>query len=125
MSCLYPIVIKTPSGKSYNVPCRHCLNCRISYQTQLEFMCKNELYYCYRSGHGASSLFPVICLTQFYKQNGCLRVTIKNHYLWVFAISCSCCFFVESYKTLNEHEESCFVFWFYYRNLRGNSLQDC
>ena len=21
-----------------------------------------------------------------------------------------CCFFVESYKTLNEHEESCFVF---------------
>ena len=59
MSCLYPIVIKTPSGKTYNVPCRHCLNCRISYQTQLEFMCKNELYYTYRSGHGAS----FVCFT--------------------------------------------------------------
>ena len=59
MSCLFPVVIKTPQGKCYKVPCRHCLNCRVSYQSQLEFMTEHELFYNYRSGHGAS----FVCFT--------------------------------------------------------------
>ena len=53
MSCLHPVVITTPQGQ-FNVPCRHCLNCRIAYTHALEFGCEHELNRVYHAGYGAS-----------------------------------------------------------------------
>lgn len=53
MSCAHPIEIHV-KGQTFKVPCRHCLNCRTQYVSQLMFQCNEELYYNYRAGYGAS-----------------------------------------------------------------------
>ncbi|QCS37368.1 replication initiation protein [Tortoise microvirus 94] len=55
MSCSSPVTVNV-KGRSYNVPCHHCMSCRITYQSYLLFCCKRELFDCYQRGLGASFL---------------------------------------------------------------------
>ena len=58
MSCISPIPITVDgrwSGRQYIMTdCRHCLNCMVKRQQQIEFLCKKELLDVYRSGRSAS-----------------------------------------------------------------------
>lgn len=58
MSCInpYPLTTFSRYGVRINIDidCRHCLNCMIKRQQQVEFLAKKELNTCYRSGRSAS-----------------------------------------------------------------------
>lgn len=53
MSCVSPVSIFV-NGQSFLVPCNHCMNCRITKQSQYEFLATKELLYQYSLGRGAS-----------------------------------------------------------------------
>lgn len=58
MSCINPFEWKVHTtfqgDKVIKIDCRHCLNCMIKRQQQIEFLCKKELNTVYRSGRSAS-----------------------------------------------------------------------
>lgn len=53
MSCVSPITIHV-NGRDFSVPCNHCIQCRITKISQIEFLCNKELLYQYSLGRGAS-----------------------------------------------------------------------
>lgn len=54
MACSRPFVSQRKDGSLVEVPCRHCLPCRLDYQSYLEFGLNLELQEFYKKGQGAS-----------------------------------------------------------------------
>ena len=58
MSCINPMEMKIKSQykgiQTIKVDCRHCLNCLVKRQSQIEFLAKKELLSVYQSGRSAS-----------------------------------------------------------------------
>ena len=53
MSCVSPLTLKI-NGEQIKVNCGQCLQCRIKYQSELEFIANKELLGAYKKGLGAS-----------------------------------------------------------------------
>ena len=58
MSCISPTEMKIDThykGKqTIKIDCRHCMNCMIKRQQNIEFLAKKELLYNYKRGQSAS-----------------------------------------------------------------------
>lgn len=58
MSCAFPIPVSVKDRfgvrSTLSVPCGRCMSCRITRQSQLDFLCQKELYDVYKAGLGAS-----------------------------------------------------------------------
>lgn len=90
MACSHPLTIYVPSQKrSYNMPCRHCLCCRLQRMQYLQLCARAELLYQYKAGFGASFVtltyddahlppFGSLCKKDMQDYLKVLRINIKR-----------------------------------------------
>lgn len=88
MSCINPMEMKIKSQykgiQTIKVDCRHCLNCLVKRQSQIEFLAKKELLSVYQSGRSASFVTLTYDDNHIpYNENGFITLRRKDLQNWI------------------------------------------